>query len=176
MLAQFFVFCFSCFLTLGVCAQQLNEVDTLKRALGEFNAIQTLVDESINRTDRQGRFRFDYAALQQDLHLIKHGLRSAVYGAKIRPKRYRGLNGDYGEAGVVGEAEMLQMLMREIQALIPLLHEAQQQADSMMRLKVNYKALLGDLDTVISGIQQALAGSGGHPRSIPVLRGGFSHG
>lgn len=177
MLQRLILFFIAISLSAGVCAKQtLGEVDTLKRVLGEFTAIQTIIDESINRTDRQGRFRFDYVALQQDLHIIKHGVRAAVYGSRFRPKQYRELNGDYGDVGVVGEAELLQMLIQELQALLPILHDAQHQANGMKRIRLNYKALQGDIDTVISGIQQALAGSGDHPRSIPILRGDFSHG
>jgi len=177
MLQRLILFFIAISLSLSVCAKQtLSEVDTLKRILGEFNAIQVLIDESINRTDHQSRFRFDYTALQQDLHIIKYGLRTAVYGLRFRPKQYRELNGDYGDVGVVGEAELLQMLMQELQALIPLLHDARQQASEMKRIKLNYKALQGDINTVISGIQQSLAGSGDHPRSIPILRGDFSRG
>ena len=168
---------FLAFVSISVSANQpLAEVEKLKQALAELNAIGSLIDESKRRADRQGRYRFEYNKLMSDVHLVKHGLSSAIYGTRHQPKQIKALSGDYGEVGIVGEAEMLQMLIQELQAIAPLLQDAQQEKNLMIRQRVNYKALSGDLNTIIGGIQQALSGSGEHPRRIPALRGGFSHG
>lgn len=168
---------FLAFVSINSSANQpLAETSTLKRALAELNAIGALIDESRRRADHQGRYRFEYSELMSDIHQVKHGLHSAIYGTRHQPKQIKALSGAYGEVGVVGEAEMLQMLIHELQAISPLLQDAKQETDRMLRQKVNYEALKGDLNTIISGIQQALTGSGEHPRKIPLLRGEFSHG
>lgn len=168
---------FLAFLSISASANQpLAETETLKRALAELNTLGTLIDESRRRADRQGRYRFEYNELMSDIYLVKHGLRSAIFGTRNQTRQVKALSGDYGEVGVVGEAEILQMLIQELQAISPLLQDAKFETNQMIRLKVNYEALQGDLNTIISGIQHALSGSGEHPRKTPALRGGFSHG
>lgn len=155
--------------------EDLRESDVLVRILSELNATQTLIDEAKHRTDRQGRFGFSYPALVSDLHTIKFGLRSAIYGNRQQIRFVRPLEGDYGDVGVVGEAELLQRLIHELQALSPLLHEAKHSSGREGRVQLNYDALNNDLDTIINGIQQALDGVRDIPREIPPLRGVFSH-
>ncbi len=155
--------------------KDLRESDVLVRILSELNATQALIDEAKHRTDRQGRYGFSYPALISDLHIIKFGLRSAIYGNRQQTRFVKPLEGDYGDVGVVGEAELLQRLIHELQALSPLLHEAEHSSNREKRIQLNYDALNNDLDTVINGVQQALDGMRDIPREIPSLRGKFSH-
>ncbi len=152
---------------------RLNEADTLKRVVLELNAITPLIQEAQRRSDQQDRLRFDYRCLINDLGILKSGLNAAI--SAIRDQYSRSLCGDYGYSGKLGgESTSLSMLVNELQSLIPIIREAQGKTDNSLRAKMNYPALLGDLDEIISGIQTALIGAGDQPRSFSALRGGFS--
>ncbi len=158
-----------------VLATPLNEVDSLKRILLELDATNPLIEEAQRRSDRQDLYRFNYHCLVADLNLLKHGLRAAIYSVKYQSRQFQGLCGDYGYTGALGgESTRLSMLMNELENLTPIIKEAKQQIDDRLRIRMNYQALIGDLDTIISGLQQALTGAGEQPRKFSALRGGFS--
>ncbi len=158
--------------TLGI---SLNETDSLKRILLELDATNPLIEEAQRRSDRQNLYRVNYPCLVTDLNLLKHGLRTAIYSVKHQPRQFQGLCGDYGYTGSLGgESNSLTLLINELQNLTPIIQEARQQVDPTSRKKMNYQTLIGDLDTIISGLQQALTGAGEQPRKFSVLPGGFS--
>jgi len=150
-----------------------DEHTVLKRVLSELDAMRPLIAEAQRVTDHQARLRFDYACLIGDYNLIKSGVREAAY--RVRAHAYQSLCADYGNSSQLGEqAKYLQLLTHELMNLHVLLDEAQQQADSRSRERVNYPALNADIDTVVAAIQQAIISAGEQPRPIPVLRGGYS--
>jgi RAQPRD family integrative conjugative element protein len=151
----------------------LAEADTLKHILYEIEAINPLIEEAQKKRDKQSSEGFQYRCLIADLGLVKHGIRSAIYGVKHLPNHqgYRPLCGEYGYVGVVGESKNIQMLLHEIQSLRPLILKAKKEKNPKLTSRLNYDFLRGDLDTILSGLQHALMGSGKHKRAFPPLRG-----
>lgn len=156
-------------------ANQISEVEGIKRVLHEVQAINPIIQQAQENSDRQERDRFNYRCLVQDLNIFKHGLKAAVHAVRHIPRQYQALCSDYGYAGQYGEeARSLSILINELQALKPLLNEAKEYRDPYSRVSLNYEAIHGDLDTIIYAIQIALTGSGDTPRKFPPLRGAFS--
>ena len=162
-------------LSTPVLATPLSESNSLKRVLLELDAMSPLIEEAQRRSDRQDRMRLNYPCLITDLNLLKHGLRAAIYAVKHQPRQFQALCGDYGYTGSLGgESTSLSLLVNELQSLTPIIQEAKHQVDHSLRTKMNYQTLIGDLDTIISGLQNALMGAGEQPRTFPALRGSFT--
>ncbi len=151
----------------------LAETDTLKHILYELNAVNPLIADAQRKRDKQSSESFQYRCLIADLGIIKHGIRSAIYGVKHLPNHqgYRPLCGEYGYVGIVGESKNIQMLVNEIQNIGSLLGKAQREQNKSQLKRLNYDFLRGDLDTVISGLQHALMGAAKHKRRFIPLRG-----
>ena len=67
----------------------------------------------------------------------------------------------------------LVQLVHELDALEPVISEAQNKALVDTRIRFNYGWLRSDLNYVKSGIQEYLASPGNEPRKYPPLRGGY---
>lgn len=72
-----------------------------------------------------------------------------------------------------GEREILARLVNEINALEPLIAEAEAQAPPEVRVKFQYLWLRQDLAKVRSGMQEHLDAPRAEPRSLPPLRGDY---
>ena len=71
------------------------------------------------------------------------------------------------------ERETLARLVNEINALEPLIAEAEAQAPSAVRVKFNYLWLRQDLAKMRSGVEEHLDAPRAEPRSVPPLRGDY---
>jgi RAQPRD family integrative conjugative element protein len=67
----------------------------------------------------------------------------------------------------------LSLVVQQLQAVYPLIAEAQQQADPNARTQFHYDWLRGDLNTVITGINQKLKPLPLEPREIKPLKGDY---
>lgn len=72
-----------------------------------------------------------------------------------------------------GEREILARLVNEINALEPMIAEAEAQAPPETRVKFQYLWLRQDLAKVRSGMQEHLDAPRAEPRSVPPLRGDY---
>lgn len=72
-----------------------------------------------------------------------------------------------------GEREVLARLANEIEALEPLVAEAEQQASTDARIQFQYAWLRQDLSRVRSGIRDHVDTPRAEPRSVPPLRGDY---
>lgn len=151
-----------------------DDLDHLDRASKELEALNPLITEAQHVSDRQQRFRFEYRCLVNDLSLIKQGLRSATNAVSKQQQGFNALCADYGSAGNTQEAKYIQMLVQELQSLKPLIGNAKTAKVLLSRVRINYAAIIGDIDTVIYALQRALFNSTDHKRTIPALRGSFS--
>ena len=169
MKSLFFIISFC--LSVSVSAFKSQEFETLNRALNEIIAIDPLIEQAIHRADRFDRFAFNYAYLRTDLNIIKQGLRLAVHnGIQQHNEQYP--SGAYGTVGKTPEAESIQMILQELQALNYLYRQAMIQGKrNRGRKRINYTLLSSDLSVVIYGLQQALLGAGDSPRHFPPLKG-----
>ena len=67
----------------------------------------------------------------------------------------------------------LALVVQQLQAVYPLIAEAQRQADSNARTQFHYDWLREDLNTVIAGINQKLQPLSVEPRSIKPIKGDY---
>ena len=72
-----------------------------------------------------------------------------------------------------GEREALARLVHEIDALAPLIAQAQSQADPNARIRFRYDWLREDLGRVRSGIQAQIDAPRAEPRKVEPLRGDY---
>ena len=72
-----------------------------------------------------------------------------------------------------GERETLARLVNELNALEPLIAQAEAQAPHEVRVKFQYLWLRQDLAKVRSGMQEHLDAPRAEPRSVPPLRGDY---
>ena len=77
------------------------------------------------------------------------------------------------QADAGGEREALARLAHEIEALEPLIREAEAQAPSQARIRFRYDWLRLDLQRVAAGIEEHLAAPRAEPRAIEPLRGDY---
>jgi RAQPRD family integrative conjugative element protein len=71
------------------------------------------------------------------------------------------------------EREVLARLSHEIEALAPLIEEAEARTDQDARIRFHYEWLRQDLDRVRLGIAEHLAAPRNQPREIEPLRGDY---
>lgn len=159
-------------LSVSVSAFKTQELETLNRALSEILAIDPLIEQAIHRADQADRFAFNYAYLRTDLNIIKQGLRLAVHDGMQQQRYEQYPSGEYGTVGRTLEAESIQKILHELQALNLLYREAMLQGkQNQSRKRINYTLLSSDLSVVIYGLQQALLGAGDTPRRFTPLKG-----
>ena len=79
----------------------------------------------------------------------------------------------FAVADADAEREALARLGHELQALEPLIREAQSQADPDARIRFRYDWLRQDLDRVRLGLQEHIAAPRSEPRTFPPLRGDY---
>lgn len=72
-----------------------------------------------------------------------------------------------------GEREMLARLVSELNALEPLIAQAESQTPGEARVKFQYLWLRQDLAKVRSGIEEHIESPRAEPRSVPPLRGDY---
>lgn len=72
-----------------------------------------------------------------------------------------------------GEREALTRLLHEIQALEPIIQEAQAQADPEDRVRFEYLWLRRDLTKIAQGLQDHINGPRNEPRKFEPLRGDY---
>lgn len=72
-----------------------------------------------------------------------------------------------------GEREALTRLLHEIQALEPILQEAEAQADPEQRVRFEYLWLRKDLTKIVQGLQDHIDGPRNEPRTFEPLRGDY---
>ena len=72
------------------------------------------------------------------------------------------------------EIHYLQQVQQVITAVYPLLTEAQKHQDPSANLQFQYADLISDINTIESGISQALQKDRWHIQSIPVLHQHYS--
>lgn len=72
-----------------------------------------------------------------------------------------------------GERDMLARLVSELNALEPLIAQAEGQAPGEARVKFQYLWLRQDLARVRSGIEEHIGAPRAEPRSVPPLRGDY---
>ncbi|MDH3469470.1 MAG: RAQPRD family integrative conjugative element protein [Gammaproteobacteria bacterium] len=72
-----------------------------------------------------------------------------------------------------GERAALARLIHEIEALTPIVREAEMQADSGARIRFQYGWLQLDLDRIKLGIREHLDAPRAEPRTFPPLKGDY---
>lgn len=72
-----------------------------------------------------------------------------------------------------GERAALARLVHEIEAIAPLIREAEMQADPTARVRFQYGWLQQDLDRVKLGIREHLDAPRAEPRTFPPLQGDY---
>lgn len=78
-----------------------------------------------------------------------------------------------GYPSPAAEREHLARLLHEIEALGPLIDEAERHADPDARIRFQYLWLRQDLDRVKQGIREHLQAPRAEPRQVPPLRGDY---
>ncbi|WP_405240383.1 integrative conjugative element protein, RAQPRD family [Lentisalinibacter orientalis] len=79
----------------------------------------------------------------------------------------------WGDAGTYVERGALARLIHEIEALEPLIEEAEAQASPNARIRFRYDWLRQDLDKIQRGIEDHLEAPSAEPRPVPPLRGDY---
>jgi len=152
-----------------------KEQAMLQRILFELNASNELLQEAQRNADKQDRFRFSYRCLITDINLIKKGLHTAINGTQNRAFQNQELCIEYGFSGQFGnESALLQQYIQELQSVLPIIRESSLNANKGYRARFNYQVLSSDIETIVSGIERALIGSGEQLRTFPALRGKYS--
>ncbi|MCP4043843.1 MAG: conjugal transfer protein [Gammaproteobacteria bacterium] len=72
-----------------------------------------------------------------------------------------------------GEREMLARIAHEIEAIGPLISQAESQANPDARIRFQYDWLLQDLDRIRLGLQEHIDAPRSEPRTFPPLRGDY---
>jgi RAQPRD family integrative conjugative element protein len=72
-----------------------------------------------------------------------------------------------------GEREMLARIVHEIEAIQPLIRQAESQAKPDARIRFRYGWLLQDLNLIRFGIQNHIDAPRSEPRTFPPLRGDY---
>ncbi len=72
-----------------------------------------------------------------------------------------------------GEREMLARIAHEIEAIQPLISQAESQANPDARIRFQYDWLLQDLDRIRLGLQEHIDAPRSEPRTFPPLRGDY---
>lgn len=73
------------------------------------------------------------------------------------------------------ERQAFAQLIHELDALIPLIDTAQQNANQVARIRFQYDWLRLDIERIRSGIQSHLIAPRQQPRSIPPLKGDYRY-
>ncbi len=79
----------------------------------------------------------------------------------------------FAAADADGEREMLARIAHEIEAIRPLIGEAESQANPDARIRFQYDWLLQDLDRIRLGLQDHIDAPRSEPRTFPPLRGDY---
>ena len=74
-----------------------------------------------------------------------------------------------------GERTALAIIIHELDALKPLITEAQSQANPDARIQFQYDWLTLDIHRIRSGIEEHLTAPRTQPRSFPPLKGDYRH-
>jgi len=77
----------------------------------------------------------------------------------------------FADAG--GERAKLAQLVRELEALEPLMNEAKAQANPDARMRFRYGWLKQDIDRMILGIREHIDAPRSAPRTFPPLKGNY---
>ena len=93
-------------------------------------------------------------------------LRLICAGIMVLPLGLMADNGD-------GEREALARLVHELEALHPLIEEAQAKSDTSSRVKFNYGWLRDDLAKICDGVQSHIDKPRAEPRQFPPLTGDY---
>lgn len=76
-------------------------------------------------------------------------------------------------ADTENEQALLAQIVQKLNALTPLINQAQSQASANSRLIFNYDALRADLDKIKAGINQPLSTNALEPRPVAPLSGDY---
>jgi len=77
----------------------------------------------------------------------------------------------FADAG--GEQAKLAQLVRELEALEPLMNDAKAQANPDARIRFQYGWLKQDIDRIILGIREHIDAPRSEPRTFPPLKGDY---
>lgn len=77
----------------------------------------------------------------------------------------------FADAG--GERTKLAQLVRELEALAPLVNQAAAQANPDARIRFQYGWLKQDIDRIILGIREHIDAPQNEPRTFPLLKGDY---
>ncbi len=77
----------------------------------------------------------------------------------------------FADAG--GERAKLAQFVRELEALDPLMNEAEARANPDARIRFRYGWLKQDLDRIILGIREHIDAPRNEPRTFPALKGDY---
>ena len=83
------------------------------------------------------------------------------------------LYGGAASASTALENANLALVVRQLQAVYPLIYKAQQQANPNAREQFHYAWLRGDLGKIIAGINQKLKPQPIEPRKITPIKGDY---
>lgn len=72
-----------------------------------------------------------------------------------------------------GEREVLARIAHEVEAIQPLIRQAESQANPDTRIRFQYDWLRQDLDQIQRGIQEHIDTPRAEPRTLPPLRGDY---
>ncbi len=79
----------------------------------------------------------------------------------------------FAAADADGEREMLARIAHEIEAIGPLIGQAESQANPDARIRFQYDWLFLDLERIRLGIQEHIDAPRSEPRTFPPLRGDY---
>ncbi|MCP4453532.1 MAG: conjugal transfer protein [Planctomycetes bacterium] len=72
-----------------------GEREALARLSHELQAIRSLIDQAASQANPDARIRFQYDWLQQDLNLIRFGIKDHIDAPRSEPRTFPPLRGDY---------------------------------------------------------------------------------
>ena len=72
-----------------------GEREALARISHELQAIRPLIDQAASQANPDARIRFQYDWLQQDLDLIRFGIKDHIDAPRSEPRTFPALRGDY---------------------------------------------------------------------------------
>lgn len=77
------------------------------------------------------------------------------------------------QADTENERALLAQIIAQLNALTPLINQAQQEADPNARIVFNYKQLRSDLQMIKDGINQPITSEALEPRQVTPLSGDY---
>lgn len=173
---EFLLLC--CFLLMGVqpnadAGSTPAEIEIQQQLLAEMQSLTPLIHQAQKRSDRQRKLAFNYPVFRADLNTLITGLQLAISGQHQQSFAYPALAGEYGMVGT-GEAEAIQTLLHELQALEPLIIDAESKRDAQANIQFQYQGFQDDLLIIRAALQSALNLDDQTPNTLAPLRGQFS--